>query len=58
MAATAVVVGGGLAVQQRDTACERYRSTQSAQYESFEDQQRAQATTFAECMAEEAGLTR
>jgi hypothetical protein len=62
VAATALVlVGGGLAlaVQQRDTACERYEAAVARDdYASFEEQQGELAKALAECMAEEAGTTR
>lgn len=52
-----IVLGGGvaLAVQEDDTACERYRAAVERQdYAAFEEAQRAQADAAAECMAEEA----
>lgn len=56
-AALLVVVGGGvaLAVQQSDSACERYKAAaERTDYASFEQEQTAQAQALAECMAEEA----
>lgn len=56
-AAALVILGGGvaLAVQNDETACERYRVAAERQdYASFEEAQREQATTLAECMVEQA----
>lgn len=56
--ALALLVFGGaiaLAVQQRDTACERLEAAvEREDYASFEQQQAVQARAIAECMAEEA----
>ena len=52
-----LILGGGvaLAVQEDETACERFRAAAERQdYASFEEAQREQATTLAECMAEDA----
>lgn len=51
-----VLVGGGvaLAAQAGTSACERYEvAVERDDYPSFEEQQREQATTLAECVAEE-----
>lgn len=52
-AAVALVGGVALAVQNGESACERYEAAvERDDYPSFEEQQREQATTLAECMAE------
>lgn len=57
-----VILGGGIAlaaVQENETACERYRAAAERQdYTSFEEAQREQAKALAECMAEDAQSSR
>ncbi len=58
-----VAVGTGVAVAQRDTACERYQAVateveraedQGRSDITFEESQRRQAEALAECMEEQA----
>jgi hypothetical protein len=50
-----VLVGGGVAigVATQETACERLRSLQDEQFDSFAEDQAAKAKATAECMLEE-----
>ena len=53
VALVALVGGAAMATQDSDSACDRYAAAvERDDYASFEEQQREQAVTLAECMEE------